>query len=223
MFQNLQLEVMERFTAVRQHFRESSRRLGSERRPRLPGSDQWRQTAKGLVFVQIYAIHEYTVAEVVRIATDAITAHSHAYADLRPSLLALFLDPELSSLRDTTTKHVWEKRVELFVRSTSRDQISLGGTVLPPGNHFRHEHVNFILRVLGVTRKLTVRPRHLYLIDQVVDKRNSIAHGGETAAQVGRNYSRQDILRIIDQFERICFRLILIVSEYCSEPTKHCR
>jgi hypothetical protein len=223
MFLNLQLEVMDRFTAVKQHFRESSRRLGNERRTTKPGSDRWRQTAKGLVFVQIYAIHEYTVLEVLRIATAAIVAHSHAYMDLRPSLLALFLNPELCSLRDTAPKNIWEKRLELFARATSKNRISLGGVVLPAGNHFRHDHINFILKVLGVARKLTARQRHLYLIDTVVDKRNSIAHGEETAAEVGRNFSRQEILQIIDQFERICFRLILIVSEYCNEPAMHCR
>jgi hypothetical protein len=63
----------------------------------------------------------------------------------------------------------------------------------------------------------------LHLIDEVVEKRNAISHGGETAADVGRRHSHQEILRIMGTLEKICLRLILIVSEYCSEPAKHCR
>jgi hypothetical protein len=209
------LKSWRRFTAVEQHFRAS---LPSARFRGEPS-----QTSKGLVFVQIYALHEYTVLNVVRIASAAIAAHSHTYADLRPSLLALFLDPQLCSLRDTKPKNIWESRLALFDRATSNDPVSLAGLVLPDGNHFRHSHINFILRVFGVTRKLTVRRRHLFLIDEIVENRNSISHRGETAADVGRRYSRHDIFRIIRRLESICLRLILIVSEYCNEPAKHCR
>lgn len=52
MFPTLRLEVMEQFTAVEQYFRNSMKRLN---RPEL------RQTAKGLAFVQMYAVYELTV------------------------------------------------------------------------------------------------------------------------------------------------------------------
>lgn len=210
MFLNLQLEVMERFTATEQHFRESRRFKGDPS-----------QTAKGLVFVQVYAIHEYTVQNVVRLATDAIVAHSHAYVDLRPSLLAMFLDPELSSLRDCGSDRVWESRLKLFDRASSKDSIPSINSLPFDGTHFRHTHLNLILRVFGVSRKLTLRRRHLYRIDEVVNNRNSIAHGGETAENVGRRYSRGDIVQIIIQMRSICLRLISIISEHCDNPSKH--
>jgi hypothetical protein len=213
MFPTLQLEVMERFTGVKQHFRASRAFRGDPS-----------QTAKGLVFIQLYAIHEYTVQHVVRLASAAIAAHAHNYADLRPSLLALFLDPQFCSLRDCSHKNSWDRRIELFDRAASREPISLPQAPLPTdGTHFRHTHVELILKVLGVSRAPTLRRRHLFRIDEVVDNRNSIAHGEETAANIGRRYSRPDIQRTIRQMESVCLRLILIVSEHCGEPTKHCR
>lgn len=217
MFPSLQLEVMDRFTAVEEHFR-----VSLPRSVRFKGTPS--QTTKGLVFVQIYAIHEYTVLKVVQYAVDAIAAHSHSYSSLRPSLLALFLDPQLAALRDCASKHIWERRLDLLDLAVSDKQASLAQSPnLGEGSHFRHAHVELILKVLGVSRTLTLRKRHLFDIDQVVDNRNAISHGGETAAEVGRRYSRQDILRSIRIMQSVCLRLILIVSEYCNDPARHRR
>ncbi len=212
MFPTLRLEVMDRFTAVEQYFRASRSFRGD-----------LSQTAKGLAFVQVYAIHEYTVKNVVRIAIDEIAAHSHKYADLRPSLLTLFLDPQLRSLRDCDPKNVWENRLKLLDRSTSEGSV-LSVDVLPGDNtHFRHTQIKLILRVFGVTRAPTVRRRHLYRIDEVVNNRNFIAHGLETPVDVGRRYSRQDITRVIRQMKGVSLRLISLIAEHCGDPKKHCR
>lgn len=213
MFPSLQLEVMDRFTALEEHFRATRRFHGHPS-----------QTAKGLVFVEIYAIHEYTVNNVVRAATAAIAAHSHAFIDLRPCLLALFLDPELQSLRDCPPKDLWKRRLALFDRANSVDAVSLASSPLPvDGTHFRHTHLDLILEVLGITQKLTLRRRHMFEIDKAVDNRNSISHGRETAQEVGRRYSREEIWLYIRRMKRISLRLIAIVSEHCTAPDRHRR
>jgi hypothetical protein len=57
----------------------------------------------------------------------------------------------------------------------------------------------------------------------VVDKRNSISHGEETAGEVGRRHSRGDIFLAIRQMRGACLRLIMLFEEHCSNPAKHCR
>jgi HEPN superfamily protein len=213
MFPDLQLEVLGRFGAVELHFRASRSFRGESQ-----------QIAKGLVFVQTYAIHEYTVQTTVQLATNAIASHAHRYAELRPSLLAMFLDGELSSVRDCGLDNLWERRLELFERATSVRPITLAGNPMPAdGTHFRHTHLELILKILGVSRALTLRRRHLYRIDEVVNHRNSIAHGRETAGEIGRRYSRSDISQIMQQMKSVSLRLISIVGEYCDDPEKHCR
>jgi MAE_28990/MAE_18760-like HEPN len=213
MFQALRLEVMERFTAVEHHFRQSRSFRGV---PSL--------TAKGLVFVQVYAIHEFATRNVVRIAVAAIAAHSHTYASLSSSLLAMFLDAELNSLRDCGQDKIWDRRIGLLDRATSQDPVSAPGTPFPmDGTHFRHSHLNLILKVFGIRRTLTVRRRHLYKIDEVVDNRNFIAHGEKTADEVGQRYSRQDVNDVIRQMKSVCLRLIMLVSQHCDEAAGHCR
>ena len=48
--------------------------------------------AKGLMFVQIYAVYEYTINRTVSDAIEAIKAHNHELKEISPSLLTLFLD-----------------------------------------------------------------------------------------------------------------------------------
>lgn len=61
----------------------------------------------------------------------------------------------------------------------------------------------------------------MFRIDEIVNHRNSIAHGEETAGDIGRRYSRKDIAQRIVQMEKICLRLIEIFAEYCAQPDKH--
>lgn len=213
MFPALRTEVADRFTAVEKFFQQSCRLKG-----------ELSQTARGLAFVQIYAIHEYTVVTAVEQAAGAVAGYAHAFTDLRPSLLALFLNAELQSVQDSV-RDQWESRLNLFEKATSRQPAAFVGMPALPadGSHFRHTHVELILKVFGIKRKLTRRRRHLFLIDQVVSHRNEIAHGGFTAAEIGRNYSNADVRARIRQMKSVCLRLIQMFEEHCSDPTKHCR
>jgi hypothetical protein len=212
MFPDLQLEVMDRFTALEQYFRNS---------PKQP--DKLAQMAKGMVFVQVYAIYEYTAKSAMRLAIAEIANHGHRYADLRAGLLAIFLDPAVMSLRDGGNKKPWESRLELFEQCVSGDPISAVDVIPNDGSHFKHTQIILMLRALGVKRSFTRRKRHLYTIDEIVNHRHVIAHGGDTAIEIGRRYSRGHILEIIRLMQKICLRLIAIVSEHCSLPDRHCR
>ena len=210
MFPTLQLEILDRFTAVEKHFRAFKKKgeLG--------------QIAKGLAFVQIHAIYEYTAKEVMRIAIHEIASHGHHYADLKPSLLAVFLHPQLESVKDSGKHHAWERRIDLFQRRSEKAPIAPVLVVPSDGSYFKHTQAQLILKTLGVKRTLTRRRRHLFLIDEVVENRNKVSHGTETAAAIGKRYSRGDIIKKLKQMRRVCLRMIAIVSEHCSNPDWHC-
>ncbi|MGC2698293.1 MAG: MAE_28990/MAE_18760 family HEPN-like nuclease [Candidatus Angelobacter sp.] len=215
MFPSLQLEILDRFTAVEQYLRKSPKDYGA--------ASFMAQTARGLVFVQIYAVYEYTIKEATRIAIDKIAAHGHPYANLRVPLKALFLDPQLRALQSSGEKGVWERRLSLFEKAAAKNQIAPVDTMPHDGSHFRHTQIQMILRVLGIRKELTARRRNLAQIDEVVGHRNAISHGAETAAEIGRRYSRDEVFKRIRFMRRMCIRFIAIVSDYCSNPTEHCR
>lgn len=182
-------------------------------------------TAKGLMFVQAYAVFEFTVSRVVQLAIDAIKAHNHKLQDLSPPLLALFLDPELQSLRAVGHKGVWDRRLKLFERAFSKSPLDISAdTDLPhDGSHFRYTQLQTIFQVFGIKRLPVRRRAHIPRIDEVVGHRNQIAHGSETAVDVGRRYTRSEICHIMEQMKSVCLLQVAVFDAYCANKARHRR
>lgn len=214
MFATLQSDIESRFAVVRSFFRATQNFKGD-----LAAS------AKGLAFVQIYAIYEFTVRSVVQTSIDSINAHGTLLKDISPSLMALYLDPELSALKDCGIKNIWSNRLKIFQRAFSNEPVYVQNGTGPPndGSHYRHTNLLTIFEVFGIRRLPVRRRRHLFRIDEVVDNRNQIAHGSETAEEVGRRYTRQEISRIISQTRSVCLLLVMIFDNYCADSTQHKR
>ena len=212
MFSTLRTEIIDRFTAVEAHFRQS---------PRTP--TQVAQMSRGLVFVEVYAIWEHTIRAATNTAVATIAGSGHRFFDLRPSLLALYLDPQLESIRTCSPDRVWEKRLALFEQYFSRSPLPNVTRVPHDGSHFRFSQVEMIFRTLGIDRAITVRRRHPQMIDEIVNHRNSIAHGHESPDAIGRRYTYGEVHNRITLMRSICLRLILVADEYCSTPIRHRR
>ena len=114
MFQPLRTEIQERFETAEAHFAATR-----------PFKGKVGSTAKGMMFVEVYAIYEFTVKTAVRTAIDSLNTRQHRLSDLTPTLLALYLDPELRSIRDTGNKSVWGARQALFVKAFSKQRLML--------------------------------------------------------------------------------------------------
>jgi hypothetical protein len=214
MFNPLRTEVTARFGEVETFF-------GATR----PFRDDIAATAKGLAFVHVYAAYEFTVKGAVQTAIDTINSHNHMIKDMTPPLMTLYLDRELSSLRDIGMRNIWSARLALFQRIFSNDVIALANNTGPPtdGTHYRRTHLITICNAFGITRVPVRRRRHLFRIDEVVGNRNEIAHGGETAASVGRRYSRGDITQVIRQMKSVCLFVIETFDGFCADTTRHRR
>ena len=214
MFATLRSDVVSRFAVMRSFFRATQSFRGDIA-----------AAAKGLAFVQAYAVYEFTVKSAVQISIDAINSHGTMLKEMSPSLLALYLDPELSALRDCGIRGVWNNRIQIFQRAFSSDPVQLSSGTSPPtdGSHYRHTNLLMIFEVFGIRRLPVRRRRHLFRIDEVVNNRNQIAHGSETAEEVGRRYTRPEISHVIDQMESVCLLLVAIFDSYCVDSSRQKR
>jgi hypothetical protein len=214
MFPALKIEVEARFAAIETFFRATRG---------LKGDDA--AAAKGMIFVLVYAAYEYTVRSVVRVAIDTIKTHNHKLRDVTPSLLTLFLDPELQSLRDVGGKDQWEKRLMIFERAFSNEAIDLSSGTAPPhdGSHFKYTQLCMMFRVFGINRLPVRRRPHISRINEVVNHRNEIAHGAETADKIGRRYTRSEIVHMVRQMKSVCNLQVSVFESYCSDGARHRR
>lgn len=214
MFRELKMEVEDRFVAARQFFDATGKLEGRHA-----------TAAKGLIFVQVYAVYEFTVTRAISASINTIKGHNHKMKDLTPSLLALFLDPELRSLGDVARKLEWDRRLRLFEKALSAEPLSLSSETNPPDDrsHYRYSQLELIFRVFGIARMPVRRRRHGQRIDEVVGHRNSIAHGDETPEDVGRRYTRSEIRKAIRQMRSVCTTLIDVLAGYAADPSRHRR
>jgi len=210
MFPALQAEIAQRFQQIDAYYRSA---------PKKPADVA--QTFRGLIFVQAYAAYEYTVRTAIHQAIVEIAAKGHSFRDLKPSLLALFLDNELKSVKTCGDKRIWETRIALMAKTFSADPITAVDVVPHDGNYYRHTQLQMTFDVLGVKRAITTRRRYRYTIDEVVDNRNEIAHGESTAAEVGRRYSYPDMRLRIATMRKVCSRVVDLLSEHSSNPNRH--
>jgi hypothetical protein len=214
MFHPLQSEIESRFSSVEDFLAATKDFRGDIA-----------SATKGMIFVQLYAIYEFTVKGVVQAAIDAINSHGHKMNEIKPSLLALYLDGELNSLRDISRRKIWSKRLEVFERAFCSDVISLTNNTVAPtdGSHYRHTQLITIFAVFGIKRLPARRRAHLTRIDEIVGHRNQIAHGSETASDVGRRYTRSEIAHCVRQMKSVCLFLVSVFDGFCADAQRHRR
>ena len=214
MFPALRTEVEGRFGALEAFFKATRN---------LKGHHQ--AAIKGLMFVQTYAVYEYTVKSVVRETIESIKAHKHRLVDLSPTMMALFLDPEWDSFRDSGRKKEWENRLRIFERAFSPERVELSsGTGLPnDGSHYRYTHLQIIFKVFRIDRLAVRRKAHIQRIAEVVNHRNEIAHGEEKAEDIGRRFTRSEIRNVMRQMKSVCLLQISVFEVFCADKARHLR
>src|SRR5689334_16515504 len=94
--------------------------------------------AKGLIFVQLYAIYEYAVSGIVKAAILEINNNATSINNARLELLGMALDPEIAAVIDSGRTKKWAKKFELFRKIESADPIRIVDSFFPDdGSHYR--------------------------------------------------------------------------------------
>src|SRR5215203_2779508 len=94
--------------------------------------------AKGLFFVHLYGVFEYTVTSAIQI----INASPYTIADCQPVLLSLILNPNCDSLSDARRTKTWEKRWDLFDQVYSVNSINIDNSLFPTdGKNIRYSQL----------------------------------------------------------------------------------
>ena len=80
-----------------------------------------------------------------------------------------------------------------------------------------------IFRVFGIRRSVVRRKEHIQRISEVVGHRNAIAHGEDKAEDVGRRYTRSEIVKMIRQMKSVCLLQISVFDEFCADKGRYLR
>lgn len=183
-----------------------------------PTNQREAAACRGLLFVLLYGIYEFSVRSTVQGVLSSIRLDGIPPSRIHHRALTLALHPGFISIADSSTKKVWKKRIELVSDIESSLPIaSLIDTTFPSdGSHYRVQQINTIWEIFGLTVPVLPENRLIGRIDELVENRNAIAHGRRTADDVGSGFSSDDMRKRIDDIEVISIYLLTEMESHYS-------
>lgn len=165
---------------------------------------QMNSTCKGLTFIQLYGVYEYSITTSVQAALSSIKNRGLCVENVCIELLSLVFDPLWISAAQVGRAKLWDKRIELLKQLDPKTSLgNIQDSIFPSdGTHFRAPQLQTIWKLFALTEPIVPEQKHLGRIIELVENRNAIAHGRRTAEDVGKRYSKKDLEdRILDIFD----------------------
>lgn len=183
----------------------------------IPAAESGSMMARGLTFVALYGVWEYTVRTSVEAAILELAKHAKPIRDIRFELLAFILHPECEAAGRCGRDSMWEKRIALFCKTGSVDPFKNDNLPFPnDGSHYRKEQLQTIWRLFGITDDIVPDIRLLGRIEEMIVHRNDIGHGDRTGVEVGCRYSADDMRKIINAVQLLCLHVVTTLELHCS-------
>jgi hypothetical protein len=171
--------------------------------------------AKGFFFVHLYGVYEYTVTSALRETLRIINLSGLSMLDCKPALLSLALDGECEALSFSGRSTSWPKRIALFERTRSADAIAINDSIVPTdGRNLQWAQLQSIWAAFSIEDPVLPDMRLRGTLEELVDKRNAIAHGRETAGDVGRRFTVQDLDGRYRAMNLLCSHIVSTFDEY---------
>lgn len=161
-------------------------------------------TIRGLFYVHLYGALEYSISLGVQVLLQEISKLSVPYCELEYLLHAVALDDLFRSLSDPGLKAKWEKRRELLRRQASAEQCVLNDTLFQDQlQNIWYETLRSIFANLCIQGDPVPEKRMIGYIDEIVEKRNEIAHGRQSAHAIGRQITSKDLNDRLDVITKV--------------------
>ena len=178
------------------------------------------RTLKGLMFVHMYSVYEYVVVQSFAAAIRGFNSHALTYEQLKRSILSLAFHTQYQSIASLSERKSWQQKINMLVMSESQSLLVLPEHAFPTDDsHFRHHQLDTICAVLDLPQGALLPSNRLKgWINEVVENRNAIAHGRETAEAVGSRYTGSELDVRRNQLDELCNHLIAVLDAHSSSP-----
>lgn len=178
------------------------------------------RTMKGLIFVHFYSVYEYVVIQSFASAVRQFNSHFLTCSQLKRPLLSLGLQERFQSIGDLSERRAWIPRIELLHAAEASQVLCLSEDSFPRDeSHFRPQQLDTICHIIGLPLGALLPDIRLTgWIREVVENRNAIAHGRETAESVGSRYTSSELDIRRSQLDLLCNHIISTLEAHSSLP-----
>lgn len=177
--------------------------------------EMYNNTCKGMFFVALYGALEYTLTSVVSATIQTINDEDICIDLLKPRLLSLSFDPKCEAIRNGRNKK-WLKQHELFATLEAPPSFFAETSIFPAerGN-IKFGQISFMWNVFGLSAPVVPEAKYQGLFEPLAENRMAIAHGRMSPQEVGRAYSKNDIVQYHDGIKAYCSHVFNCFESYC--------
>lgn len=175
---------------------------------------------RGLFYVHLYSALEKSINETIEQTILLIKHDSVKNIHYHTAFNLISLNSRMQAFKQCSGKNYFIKSAEVFEGLRSDEVFDLSDTVFSESlQNIWYKTIQETLRSFGL-EPINIDPRTRLTIDEVVEKRNAVAHGRETPIFVGERH-RSDILRkktqeiqlVVEQFVSV-FEDYIINKKY---------
>ena len=172
-------------------------------------------TSYGLFFVYIYGVYEAIIKQIVSVTINELNHSGVGINSCIIELYSVLLSNEYDALYQIGNDKKWEKRWDISKKIKLNLPIDIPSVLFPTdGRNIKVRQLESIKNSFGIDRDVLPRPEIGGYITEMVDHRNHIAHGDVLPNEVGRSYTKTDILNRCDFISEVCNHLCDIFEEY---------
>lgn len=149
---------------------------------------------KGLFYVHLYSALERSINDLIESTIILISSKQVKNNHFSPALLSIALVDNIKSLKDSSHSVLINKSVDIFTAADSTSVVKLSESLFYKNlQSVNTSSIEDAFKSFGI-KDLKLDPREKATVNEVVDKRNAVAHGRDSASSVGERF-RVDVLR----------------------------
>lgn len=143
---------------------------------------------KGLFYVHLYAALEKTVNEVIENTLLYIGSNGVTHLHYANSFSPISLVDRLQAFKDCGFKNFLEKAMEIFATMESTNVATINQSAFSSKlQNIWMKTIDEVILAFGI-KAFSVEPAVRTTINELVEKRNAVAHGRESASLVGSGF-----------------------------------
>ena len=208
-------------TVFRDHFNEVLLNLNfisslEPKEPTIPHSLEVK-VLRGLFWVHLYSAFEGTIRSLFQNSLIKIKGLNPKYCHLILSFSPIALSKPLQSFLDSGRKSLFSKSSNLFSIMESNQDADFDESLFSVFlSNVWTNSINAVLKSFGAD-SFVISPIQRTLIDEIVEKRNAVAHGRERAVDVGERFSCSELRGKLIQIQSFTDSLIHFMESYIDD------
>lgn len=179
------------------------------------GISDYQAISFGLFFVYTYGVYEEIIRNIILETINQLNNSTVLISQCIFELYSLLLSPEYDSLYNVGNEHKWEKRWDISEKLSNDSQIVIPSVLFPTdGKNIKIRQLESIRKSFGISGEMLPRPEIGWYVNEMVENRNSIAHGNKLPKEVGRSYTKEDLITRCEIISEICIYICDLFEKY---------